>query len=328
MSSQPDVPVSAFTFSQMEPEESQAPPEARASEKEKLNGLGSSVKSKVVTDLSRLILFKALSGETIDRLKLMKEISPPESNANIKDRIINAAINSAEERLRDVIGLELKQAPQEILENKGMPKKFKDRLYVVNNLQDDEMGTHSKALHTVHLECAIEKGLLMFILALIYCKGEVKDHLRWLPSTLMFRLLHSLDENIPSEPASTLTMTKSGRKKDSTSTTSSGRHSIGTFSSPSASSNASVKFAPNVDEALEKFVHMDYLVKKKFEPDGGATQATQSDEQIFLYAMGPRSYLEIGKKQVLYFCAEVLGQEPDESMLNELTQHNGDEEDE
>ena len=326
--SQVDFATTGISFSQREPEESQAPPEARASELEKLERLNPSVRSKFITDLSRLILFKALSGETIDKSKLMKEVYPPDSNAIVKERVITAAITQVNDRLQQVVGLELKQAPEEILENKGMPKKFKDRYYAVNTIADDDQGTHSRALHSVHYDGAIEKGLLMFVLALIYCKGEVKDHLRWLPNTVLFRLLHSLDDNIPAEPASVSTVTKSGKKKETAGGAASGggRHSIGTFSSPSASSGASVKFSPNVDEALEKFVNMDYLVKKRPEPQAGATQPTQSDEQIFLYAMGPRSYLEIGKRQVLYFCAEVLEEEPDESMLSELKQ-NGDDDD-
>mmetsp|Transcript_16974 Transcript_16974/g.24941 ORF Transcript_16974/g.24941 Transcript_16974/m.24941 type:complete len:325 (-) Transcript_16974:292-1266(-) len=311
--SQMDIPASTFSFSQMEPEASQAPPEARASEKSNLENLGTT-KEKVVTDLSRLVLFKAMSGETIDRAKLMKEAFPPESNPTLKDaRVINAALNEVTERLKHVIGLDIKTTPNEILENKGMPKKFKERLYVVNSVKDDGVGTHSRELHSVHNESAIEKGLLMLILAFIYCKGEVKDHMRWISAPVLFRLLHSVDENIPAEPASATTITKSGKKRESTS--GSGRNSIGAFASPSAAQGASMKFTPNVDEALEKFSQMDYLAKKKLELDGSQTQ---QDDTIYLYAMGPRAYLEIGRKQVLYYCAQVLEQEPDESMLAEL----------
>ena len=52
--------------------------------------------------------------------------------------------------------------------------------------------------------------------------------------------------------------------------------------------------------------------------------AAASDVGQIQYAMGPRSHLEIGRKQVIHFCAEVLGEEPDPTMLAEL-EESGDE---
>jgi hypothetical protein len=43
-------------------------------------------------------------------------------------------------------------------------------------------------------------------------------------------------------------------------------------------------------------------------------------ENTFQYAMGPRAAMEIGRKQIVYFCAEVLDEEPDETMIAEIEQ--------
>jgi hypothetical protein len=37
-----------------------------------------------------------------------------------------------------------------------------------------------------------------------------------------------------------------------------------------------------------------------------------------LYAMGPRAAMEVGRKQVIYFCAEILDEEPDPTMLRDV----------
>jgi hypothetical protein len=48
------------------------------------------------------------------------------------------------------------------------------------------------------------------------------------------------------------------------------------------------------------------------------TPTAGADETTTIYAMGPRSLLEIGKKQVIYFCAELLDEAPDPTMLAEI----------
>ena len=45
---------------------------------------------------------------------------------------------------------------------------------------------------------------------------------------------------------------------------------------------------------------------------------SHDSKNAFLYAMGPRSLLEIGRKQIIYFCAEILDEQPDPTMLQEL----------
>ena len=77
---------------------------------------------------------------------------------------------------------------------------------------------------------------------------------------------------------------------------------------------------PDVDTAIERFLHLDYLIKEKVMPVGAAA----SDAGQIQYAMGPRSHLEVGRKQVICFCAEILGEEPDPTMLAELEESEDD----
>jgi hypothetical protein len=139
--------VSAMCFSQFLPEESQAPPSPKPSEQTKLQNMDPSARSRLVTDLSRYILFKALSNDPIDRTKFAKEAFPK----NLQDtRVTNAALQAATERMNQIFGLDVLKAPKSILDNKTMPSKFKERHFVVNTIKDNEMGLHSKSLHGIH----------------------------------------------------------------------------------------------------------------------------------------------------------------------------------
>jgi DNA-binding winged helix-turn-helix (wHTH) protein len=291
-------------FSQVIPDPSEGPPSARTYEQNNLTSLDPSTQSRLVTDLSRLLLFKALSGEPIDRTKLAKE-AWGDRFPNCKV-VTNAALDKSVDRMRRVLGLDVKRVPEDQIKN--LPKKFKDRMFVVNIVKDDEIGSHSKALHSVHLDNAIEKGLLMLVLSFIYCNGEVQSHVRWIPAAVLYRLLHSVDESIPAEPT----------------TIKNKRESIGDLSSPSGTGRAKFDSSgvrsttPDVDTLLDKFVHMDYLLKKKADKTPNGAAITSADEASFMYAMGPRTLLEIGRKQIIYFCAEVLDEQPDPTMLQEL----------
>mmetsp|Transcript_23487 Transcript_23487/g.34804 ORF Transcript_23487/g.34804 Transcript_23487/m.34804 type:complete len:318 (+) Transcript_23487:64-1017(+) len=304
-----EEPASAMCFSQFLPEESQAPPSAKLSEQDKLQNMDPSARSRLVTDLSRYILFKSLSNDPIDRTKLAKEAFPK----NLQDaRVTNAALQAATERMNQIFGLDVLKAPKSIVGNKTMPSKFKERLFVVNKIKDNEMGLHSKSLHGIHIDAMVEKGLLMLVLAFIYCKGEIKDHIRWLDGGVLYRLLHSVDENIPAEPAAEIKHKKEG--------------GIGGIMSPSAMNmeengggSGGVGLTPDVDIALEKFVHLDYLVKKKFDRAGDGI-----GDDTFSYAIGPRAWLVVGERQIICFCAQVLDQEPDPTMLQELNNGNGE----
>ena len=59
----------SMMFSQQMPEMSQALPEVKDREKQNLDSLDPHVREKLLTTLSRLLLFKALTGETIDKVR-------------------------------------------------------------------------------------------------------------------------------------------------------------------------------------------------------------------------------------------------------------------
>jgi hypothetical protein len=107
---------------------------------------------------------------------------------------------------------------------------------------------------------------------------------RWIRDDRLYELLHRLDENIPKEPWR-----------------------------GEGSSSARSTSQPNVDAALIKFVQQDYLLCIK-----------EKDPDMTLYCLGPRAAMEIGRKQILYFCSQILGQDPDPSMLLELEQDEPD----
>mmetsp|Transcript_468 Transcript_468/g.1130 ORF Transcript_468/g.1130 Transcript_468/m.1130 type:complete len:320 (+) Transcript_468:201-1160(+) len=279
-----------FSFSQQAPELSQSIGPAKASERNNLERMSEENKNKAVTDLSRLVLFRALAGEPLDRLKCAKD-------ANISgERITSAAFEAVAQRLRNVFGWDLVRAPPHMME--WLPARFKDRLYVINRVDNDTTGNHSRALHGVHQSHSVEKGFLMVVLALLFCKGEARaDGSRWISETELYRLLHTLDESLPKDPPSSTKRTASSQPVQGSS--------------------------PNPDALMERFVAMDYLYRDKvIETDS----ASQRDREKVLYAMGPRAALEVGRKQVIYFCAEILDEEPDPTMLAELEEEGFEEE--
>jgi hypothetical protein len=285
-----------FVFTQQAPEMSQAIGVVKPSEKSNLDRMSRQQREKVIMDLSRNILFKALAGEPIDRLKVLKEAMP---NAN--DKISTAVLEEVRLRLENVFGFELGKVPKYM--EATLPKKYLDRLYVTNTV--DTTGTHSRAIHSVHNTTAVEHGFLMVCLAFCFCKGAPRsDKSRWISDVDLYRLLHGVDENLPPEPPTTKGV------------------------STQATSNANT---PQVDVALERFVALDYLLKQKIETDQHLTQASLTEDSQFQYSMGPRAAMEIGRRQVIYFCAEILDEQPDPTMLLEIgaeddaTQTQGDE---
>jgi MAGE family len=279
-------------FSSQVPEFSQNIQPARAFEKANLLKLGEEAREKAIKDLTRLILFKALAGEPIDRTKCVKE-------AGISDaRISSAAFEEVNIRLRNCFDFELKRIPAWMEKLKNLPKSLADRYYAINCLEDDTNGVHSKAIHSVHETSSVEKGFLMVVLALTYCKGEpVSDGSRWILDKDLYSFLNRIDENIPSEPPVL------GSKKS--------RH----FNGPGG--EGGVGMTPDADVLLEKFVRRDYLFKEK----GNETLLSMShnaEDWSSFYSMGPRAAMEIGRKQVIFFCAEILDEEPDPTMLKEL----------
>jgi hypothetical protein len=263
---------------------------------------------KAITDLSRHILFKALAGEPIDRLKCAKE-------CNVQDqKITSAVLDEVASNLSNVFGFELRRVPKFMEKHKSFSTKYKDRLFVINDVADDDKGAaHSRAIHSVHPASAVEKGLLMLILAYCFCKGEPRpDGSRWLDDVDLYRLLHGVDENIPDEPPSV------ANRKVST----------GNHVAAGGDGDGGVGMTPNVDALLVQFVERDYLLReKKSEPTAGHNPSQVTDHEIFQYSMGPRSAMEIGRRQIIFFCSEILDEgEPDPTMLQEIDQEDAEEE--
>lgn len=281
-----------FSFSQQVPEASQTVLPARANELRNLEEMDRDARDKALLSLSRLILFKAFDHEPIDRLKAIKD-------AGIgSDRIASAAYQEVASRFKNVFGFELKQTPAFMRKYKSLAPKFKDRYYLVNTVEDMDDGSHSRTIHSVHRTSKIEKGVLILTVALIFCKGECRaDGSRHLLARDLYRLMHAVDENIPEEPPAQGTA----------------RAKVGTQRHTRLQGASST---PNFDVMLENFVHWDYLIKEVANEENYLSGPVEEGD--VLYSMGPRAALELGRRQIITFCAEILGEEPDPSMLKEI----------
>ena len=289
-------------FSQLLPEASQSVFPERPGERNNINNLDPKTQEKHLSAISRMILFRAFEREPIDRLKVAKD-----AGITGKERIGSVAFQEASRRLRNVFGFELNRIPKYMETMKGMPPRFKDRYYLLNAVNDTEQGTHSRSIHSVHEGSTIEKGFILLVNGLIFCKGESKaNSTRKIFERDLYKYLHRVDEAIPEEPPAQGT----ARARDRS------RYRIRTKGEA---------LTPNVDALLEQCVNWDYFIKEK------ATEANclsqNFDEGDFIYSMGPRSAMEIGRKQIIYFCASILGEEPDPSMLREVEEDIEDGED-
>jgi len=281
-------------FSQVEAEESLAVPRSKLSEETVFGELSEAVQEKAIKTLSRLIVLKALAGECIEKRKCIEEINMDfAGQANMRS-VYSVAFSRAVERVEETFGFKVAGIPQDMIG--ALPSRFKDRYYVINAL-DDIDGTQSKKLHLL-FGCK-EKGLLMVILSFAFCKGTMRqapgeriEGIRWISDQALYRLLNSLDERISDQPPDPKASGGHRRTDD---------------------------YTRDIDSKIDKLVQMDYLLKEKGNLDGASTGP--ANEQRFNYAMGPRSLLEIGRKQLLYFTAEVLDEEPDPTMLAALGHH-------
>jgi hypothetical protein len=193
-------------------------------------------------------------------------------------------------------GFEIKQTPRFMQKHKSLPQRFKDRYYVVNTVQDNNDGSHSRAIHSVLKTSKIEKGVLILTVALIFCKGENhSDGSRHILARELYRLMHAVDENIPEDP----TAQGTARAKAGTS-----RHS--------KLQGDGTSCTPNFDVMLKHFVQADYLVKEKATEEN--FHSSPIEEGDVLYSMGHWAALELGRKQIITFCAEILNEEPDPSV--------------
>jgi len=267
-------------------------------------GMSGEKREKAACDLTRVVLFKALRFEPIDRTRCLKEAGLA------GERIGSALFNEVRSRLQNLFGFTLSTVPRWMEDVKGMPTKFQNQYYVVNQM-DDDTGLHTKQLHSEHDSASIEKGLLMLILGLIYCKGDPRanDGSRWLLDQDLYELLHRVDDNIPSEPPSTGSKKKRTTQTQTTQQTQTqqrrGGGGVGTTT-------------PDVDAMLELFQKREYLYKAKATEHQVAAKPQKVGADSYYYTMGPRAALEVSRKQVIYFCSEVLGQEPDPTMLKEV----------
>jgi len=236
-------------------------------------------------EASRIVLFKALAGEPIERLKCVK-LATANKASPTNSRINNAVWEEVKANLSNVFGIELVKPPHFM--EKYLPKKYNDRYFCINGLEDDT-GSHSKAIHSIHSDNAIGKGFLMVVLALTFCKGSLRHGhgpIRFINENELYQLLNGLDESLPPRPPPA---SSSGVLQ--TITTVNGQ-------------------TPDVDALLNNFVILDYLWKSDFGDD--------PSDPIYSYAMGPKSALEVGRRQIIYFCSEILDEQPDPTMLQEL----------
>jgi len=274
-----EVQVVGMAFSSQAPDPTQEAPPVRESERTNLLRMDNDKRQQAVAALSNVILRKAFNHETIDRAKCAKE-------ANIsEDRVTSAIFEEVEQRLFLLFGFKLRPIPKWMVKIKGLPARYKKEYYVTNEVQDTAGGTHSKKLHSADESGSIEKGLLMITLAFAYCKGQPRnDGSRWILDKDLYARLHDLDDNIPPEPPTP------GSKKKRT--------------AAAAFSPSNEITTPDVDALLEKFVKKDYLMRAKATEDQ-IRDDTRVEDSSFFYSMGPRSALEVGRRQVIYICAEV-----------------------
>jgi hypothetical protein len=93
-----------FAFSQQIPEASQTVFPERANERRNLEEMDRDARDKALSSLSRLMLFKALDHEPMDRAKTIKD-------AGLSgDRISSAAYQEVASRFQNVFGFEIKQS--------------------------------------------------------------------------------------------------------------------------------------------------------------------------------------------------------------------------
>lgn len=320
-------PMTQFTFSQIDPDQSQYLEGPKINELTKLDSLGIAG-NRAVTDLSRMILFKALSGDVIDKTKC---VTMALGDGMKKERVGTAVLAEAERRLRDVFGFAVCRIPAKMEDE--LPSRYGNRLYLTNSVADDDDGTHSVNILSSHTESSVERGVLMMVLAFAFCKGTAQvrsgqmkgagKKTRWITEHHLYGLMHRVDENIPSAPPS-----DEGRKKSTRASSSGGRKSLCPLDNADA---GGVGQTPDMDALLERFVQLDYLLQDKIEePDSreGGSSSQGDDGKVTAYAMGPRAALEIGRKQVIFFCSNVLDEQPDPTMLAEVDEDEEASEDE
>lgn len=277
-----------------------------ASQYRNLDNLTEVERESLICATARTMLFLGAAKMPLDKKKVLDVATKQylaNSGSSRLPSVMNAVFDSASQRLNDLFGYVVMPAPDFMFES--LPKKYTDRFYLVNPIKDLD-GTHSKALHA-HDEDVAARGVLMVILAFAFCKGTLRSGIkkgvggRWITGAVLYRLLNSLDDRFPDEPPRII-------------------------KGLSSRSRTRIEGLPcDFETLLDRFVAQDYLLREKDE------QYDQEDRDgvQYVYMMGPRSALEIGRKQLVYFCAEVLDeQEPDPTMLKEIDGFSEDEDEE
>jgi hypothetical protein len=159
----------------------------------------------------------------------------------------------------------------------------------------------------------VEKALLMVVLALAYCKGRPRhDGSRWILDRDLYHYLHVMDENIPPEPptlAGASSSAAAARKK----------RIVASSSQRSFAGASGLAQTPDVDSALDRLVKREELIRAKATDDQALADPHRVEADVSVYyAMGPRSALEVGRRQIVFFCAEILGEAPDPAMIKEI----------
>lgn len=264
---------------------------ARPIERANMEKIGRADRERLVKAMARYMLFKGFRSEAIVKSKAVSDVL-----ADYRDtRIAGAIVEDAASLLASTYGFHVSGPPHWMLP--GLPNKYKDRLYVTNPLRDED-GQHSRSLHDN--STAGDRGLLMTILALAYCKGVPNARLgtgihggRWITAEQLYRYLHDIDPIIPEEAPRI----------------SKGAGGMGSPEKrgPMAGSVPAGLSGP-VHVLLDDFVARDYLMREKM----------HDDDAGFGYAMGPRAVMEVGREQLITFCAEMMDEEPDPVMLAEI----------
>ena len=102
-------------FTSQQPEMTQEIIQVKDSERMKLMEMSENQREKTICDLSRLVLFKALAGDAIDRSKCIKE-----AGINNDSRISSAAFDEVNTRLNNCFGFEVKRMPAWMERVKGV----------------------------------------------------------------------------------------------------------------------------------------------------------------------------------------------------------------
>eukprot|EP00903_Cladosiphon_okamuranus_P011385 g10729.t1 len=155
----------------------------------------------------------------------------------------------------------------------------KDAYYVINVLNNTE---HSREILKGRGRAG--RGLLMLILSIIHCNSD-----KVVGEDQLFKKLHdSIDKRIPDKPWQN--------------------------NNPKTKIKVHVDGLGELHEHLAAFVKQHYLMKKtltKPTADGGS-------ESIPAYAMGARSVLEVGSRQLAELMAQVMGTTVDPSEMVDL----------